>query len=111
MAKNKIPKTNALRLLDHHGIRYEARTYEAPDGFLDGVSVAKQVGMDPGEVFKTLVLKGTTGEYYVCVIPVDCELDLKKAARHFGEKKVEMIPARQITPVTGYARAAVRPSA
>ncbi len=109
MAKNKIPKTNALRLLDHHGIRYEARTYEAPDGFLDGVSVAKQVGMDPGEVFKTLVLKGTTGEYYVCVIPVDCELDLKKAARHFCEKKVELIPARQITPVTGYVKGGCSP--
>ena len=52
MAKNKVPKTNALRLLDYHGIKYEVRTYEAPDGFLDGLSVAKQVGMDPGKYIK-----------------------------------------------------------
>ena len=109
MAKNKVPKTNALRLLDYHGIKYEVRTYEAPDGFLDGLSVAKQVGMGPGEVYKTLVLQGTTGEYYVCVIPVECELDLKKAARHFGQKKVEMIPAREINTVTGYFKGGCSP--
>ncbi|NLW44926.1 MAG: Cys-tRNA(Pro) deacylase [Syntrophomonadaceae bacterium] len=109
MSKSKIPKTNALRLLDHHGITYEVRTYEAPDGFLDGVSVARQVGMNPAEVFKTLVLQGTTGEYCVCVIPVECTLDLKKAARHFGQKKVEMIPAREIKSVTGYIKGGCSP--
>lgn len=108
MAKTKIPKTNALRALDSHRIEYKVRTYEAPDGFLDGVSVAKQVGMDPREVYKTLVVQGGR-EHYVCVIPVECELDLKKAARHFGEKKIEMIPARDITPVTGYIKGGCSP--
>ena len=64
--------------------------------------------MDPREVFKTLVIQGLR-EYYVCVIPVECELDLKKAARHFGEKKIEMIPARDITPVTGYIKGGCSP--
>ena len=77
MAKGKILKTNALRILDSHNIAYEVRTYEAPDGFLDGVSVAQQVGMNPGEVFKTLVVQGASKQHYVCVIPVANELDLK----------------------------------
>jgi len=109
MAKTKIPKTNALRILDSHQVEYEVRTYDAPDGFLDGVSVAKQVGMDPREVYKTLVVQGLNREHYVCVIPVECELDLKKAAKHFGEKKIEMIPARDITPVTGYIKGGCSP--
>jgi Cys-tRNA(Pro)/Cys-tRNA(Cys) deacylase len=109
MAKNKIPKTNALRILDSHKIKYEVRTYEAPDGFLDGVSVAKQVDMNPQEVFKTLVLQGTSREHYVCIIPVECELDLKKAAIHFDEKKIDMIPARDITPTTGYIKGGCSP--
>ncbi|MGE5543970.1 MAG: Cys-tRNA(Pro) deacylase [Bacillota bacterium] len=109
MAKDKIPKTNALRILDSHHVEYEVRTYDAPDGFLDGISVAKQVGMDPREVFKTLVVRGASGEHYVCVIPVNCELDLKKAARHFVEKNIAMIPARDITPVTGYIKGGCSP--
>lgn len=109
MAKRKIHKTNALRILDSHEIKYEVQTYDAPDGFLDGVSVAKQVGKDPDEVFKTLVLQGTSKEYYVCIIPVACELDLKKVASHFGEKKVEMIPAKDITKVTGYIKGGCSP--
>lgn len=109
MAKTKIPKTNALRILDFHKIEYEVKTYEAPDGFLDGVSVAKQVGMDPRKVYKTLVVQGLNREHYVCVIPVECELDLKKAAKHFGEKKIEMIPARDITQVTGYIKGGCSP--
>jgi Cys-tRNA(Pro)/Cys-tRNA(Cys) deacylase len=109
MAKSKIPKTNALRILDSHKVEYDVRTYDAPDGFLDGVSVAKQVGMDPREVFKTLVVQGASREHYVCVIPVESELDLKKAAKHFGEKKIEMIPAREITTVTGYIKGGCSP--
>ncbi len=109
MAKGKILKTNALRILDSHNIAYEVRTYEAPDGFLDGVSVAQQVGMNPGEVFKTLVVQGASKQHYVCVIPVANELDLKKAAQHFGEKKLEMIPAREITLITGYIKGGCSP--
>ncbi len=102
-------KTNALRLLDAHKISYETRSYEAPDGFLDGVSVAKQVGLPVERVFKTLVTQGASGEHYVCVIPVAGELDLKKAAAHFGEKKIEMIHARDITKVTGYIKGGCSP--
>ncbi|MDD4583356.1 MAG: Cys-tRNA(Pro) deacylase [Eubacteriales bacterium] len=103
------PKTNALRLLDAKNIKYKAHTYSAPEGFLDGMSVAIQLDMDPAFVYKTLVTQGNSGEYYVCVIPVSCELDLKKAAKHFGEKKLEMIPAKEITKITGYKKGGCSP--
>ncbi len=109
MSKHKTIKTNALRMLDSHRIEYQVKTYEAPNGFLDGVAVAHQVGMDPAEVYKTLVVQGVNGEYYVCVIPVECQLDLKKAAKHFGEKKIDMIPARDITSITGYVKGGCSP--
>lgn len=102
-------KTNALRLLDSKKIQYKTHTYAAPEGFLDGVSVAVQLGMDPTHVYKTLVTQGSSKEYYVCVIPVACELDLKKAAKHFGEKKLDMIPAKDITKVTGYIKGGCSP--
>ncbi|WP_027400347.1 Cys-tRNA(Pro) deacylase [Anaerovorax odorimutans] len=102
-------KTNAVRLLEVNKIKYNIKEYEAPQGFLDGLSVAKATGMDPKRVFKTLVLQGSSKEHYVCVIPVDCELDLKKAAKHFGEKKIEMILARDITKVTGYIKGGCSP--
>lgn len=106
--KNKI-KTNALRALDTKKIPHQVYSYEAPDGFLDGISAARSMGLDVGRVFKTLVTQGTSKEYYVCVIPVACELNLKKAARHFGEKKIEMIHARDITAVTGYIKGGCSP--
>lgn len=102
-------KTNAVRLLDAKKVKYQIYEYQAPDGFLDGLSVAKATGMDPERVFKTLVLQATSKEYYVCVIPVACELDLKKAAKHFGEKKMDMILARDITKVTGYIKGGCSP--
>jgi Cys-tRNA(Pro)/Cys-tRNA(Cys) deacylase len=102
-------KTNAVRLLDAKRVPYILKTYEAPEGFLDGVSVAKATGTEPERVFKTLVTQGSSKEYYVCVIPVAEELDLKKAARYFGEKKIEMIPARDITRVTGYIKGGCSP--
>lgn len=109
MAKQAKVKTNALRQLDAKKISHNVHEYEAPDGFLDGVSVAKATGMDVNKVFKTLVTQGNSKEYYVCVIPVAEELDLKKAAKHFGEKKVEMIPAKEITNVTGYIKGGCSP--
>ena len=111
MGNSKIgnSKTNAVRLLDAQKIRYILREYEAPDGFLDGVSVAKATGIRPERVFKTLVTQGASKEYFVCVIPVAEELDLKKAAKHFGEKKLEMIPAKDITRVTGYIKGGCSP--
>ena len=109
MAKEKAVKTNALRQLDAKKIPHQTYTYDAPDGFLDGVSVAQQVGQNPDQVFKTLVLQGASRENYVCVIPVGCELNLKKAAKHFGEKKIEMIPHKDITKVTGYIKGGCSP--
>lgn len=102
-------KTNAVRMVEAEGIPYEMHEYDAPDGFLDGVSVAKSLGQNPEQVFKTLVTVGSSRQYHVCVIPVAKELDLKKAAKHFGEKKIEMIPAREITNVTGYIKGGCSP--
>lgn len=102
-------KTNAIRMVEAEGIPYNMYTYEAPDGFLDGVSVARSLGQDPDRVFKTLVTVGSSREHYVCVIPVAEELDLKKAARHFGEKKMEMLPSKEITAVTGYIKGGCSP--
>lgn len=107
--KEKEPKTNAVRIVAAKKIPYELHTYEAPDGFLDGVSVAAQSGIDPDKVFKTLVLVGHSKEHYVCVIPVACELDLKKAAKHFGEKNIEMIHVKELTPLTGYIKGGCSP--
>lgn len=112
MAKKKdkqTHKTNAVRMVEAEGIPYNMYEYDAPEGFLDGVSVAKTLGQDPDQVFKTLVTVGASREYHVCVIPVAKELDLKKAAKHFGEKKIEMIPARDITKVTGYIKGGCSP--
>ena len=102
-------KTNAVRIVEAEGVPYNMYTYDAPDGFLDGVSVAKTLGQDLDRVFKTLVTVGASRQNYVCVIPVAEELDLKKAAKHFGEKKIEMIHARDITKVTGYIKGGCSP--
>jgi len=109
MTNTKAVKTNAVRLLDLKKVDYILHEYDAPDGFLDGVSVARATGIDPARVFKTLVTQGASREYYVCIIPVARELDLKKAAKHFGEKKLEMIPAKDITKVTGYVKGGCSP--
>ncbi len=107
--KANAAKTNAARMLDRAKAEYELIEYEAPEGFLDGVSVAHQTGLPEEIVFKTLVTVGHSGQNYVCCIPVAEELDLKKAARHFGEKKVEMIRARDITATTGYIKGGCSP--
>ncbi len=107
--KSKTHKTNAVRMVEAEGVSYELREYEAPEGFLDGVSVAKQTGQDPARVFKTLVTVGASRQNYVCVIPVAEELDLKKAAKHFGEKKIEMLPSKLITQTTGYIKGGCSP--
>ena len=109
MAKVSKHKTNAVRIVEAKKIPYQVYEYDAPDGFLDGLSVAKATGQNPDQVFKTLVLQGASREHYVCVIPVAKELDLKKAAKHFGEKKIEMILARDITKVTGYIKGGCSP--
>ena len=87
MGKEKSVMTNALRQLSAKKIAYRTHTYEAPSGFLDGVSVAQATGLAPERVFKTLVTQGASKEYYVCVIPVAKELDLKKAGKLGGWEK------------------------
>lgn len=99
-----VQKTNAMRILDKNKIDYEVITYDISDDKIDGVSVAEKTGQDVKEVYKTLVTQGLSKEFYVFVIPVAEELDLKKAAKVAGEKKVEMIHVKDITKYTGYIR-------
>ena len=108
MAKS-IPKTNAMRILDQAKISYVAHTYQAEDGAIDGVSVAHKLDQPVEQVFKTLVTIGHSKDYFVFVIPVAAELDLKAAAKAVGEKSVEMIPVKEINRVTGYIRGGCSP--
>ena len=108
--KKKAAKTNALRLLDRAKIPYEVRTYPHEEGVaVDGVTVARSLGQEPGSVFKTLVTRGGSGSYYVFDVPVAEELDLKKAARAVGEKRVEMLHVAELLPLTGYVRGGCSP--
>ncbi|MGN0505308.1 MAG: Cys-tRNA(Pro) deacylase [Lachnospiraceae bacterium] len=102
-------KTNAMRMLEKAKIPYQMHTYEHEEGAVDGVLVAKRLGQDVTQVFKTLVTQGKSRAYYVFVIPVAEELDLKKAAKTVGEKSVEMIPVKEINAVTGYIRGGCSP--
>ena len=88
MAKDKKLKTNAMRILDSKKVSYEMLSYESEDGKIDGISVAHKIGVDEKNVFKTLVVQGTSKELYVFVIPVAEELDLKSAAKIAGEKNI-----------------------
>lgn len=102
-------KTNAMRLLDKAKIPYKIHTYESKDGQIDGISVAEKIGLPVEKVYKTLVTQGHSKEYYVFVIPVAEELDLKAAARAVGDKSVEMIHVADINKVTGYIRGGCSP--
>ncbi len=102
-------KTNAMRLLDTMKIPYEVRTYEVDEEALDGVHAAMMLDEDPDTVFKTLVTRGDDRQYYVFVIPVKEEIDLKKAARAVGVKSIEMIHVRELLPLTGYIRGGCSP--
>lgn len=108
MAKNKEEKTNVMRTLDQKKIPYTAFSYD-PNGPIDGVSVAAEVGLDAAGVFKTLVTKGTSGAYYVFDIPVAENLDLKKAAKAVGEKSIAMLPQKELLPLTGYVHGGCSP--
>lgn len=107
MAKNT--KTNAMRFLDRAGIEYKMYSYESSDGKNDGASVAEKIGKPEAEVFKTLVTQGVSREFFVFIIPVSSELNLKKAAAAAGEKKIEMIPHRELLSVTGYIKGGCSP--
>lgn len=102
-------KTNAMRILDKSGITYNTYSYDHSDGLIDGVSVARKMGQQPEQVYKTLVTQGASREYYVFVIPVAKDLDLKAAAKSVGNKSIEMIKVSDINKVTGYIRGGCSP--
>ena len=105
----KINKTNAARILDQKKISYELVPYEVDENDLAATHVAEQLGEDIEQVFKTLVLRGDKNGLLVCVIPGDKEVDLKKAAKLSGNKKVEMIAMKDLLSVTGYIRGGCSP--
>ena len=102
MSKKEL-KTNAMRMLDRMKIPYEYETYECED-FTDGIETANKLGYDHALVYKTLVTTGKSGEHYVFVIPIEAEIDFKKAAKAVGEKSLEMLHLKNLTKVTGYVR-------
>ncbi len=107
MAKDKNIKTNAMRIIEANGADMEIINYES-NGFLDGVSIAEKLGQPLEKTFKTLVTKGKS-DYFVCVVPVAKELDLKKAAKAFNEKSLEMIYVNDLLKITGYVRGGCSP--
>lgn len=107
MANNS--KTNAVRLLERAKIKFEVIPYEVDENDLAASHVAEQLGEDISQVFKTLVLQGERVGHFVCVIPGDKEVDLKKAARAIGAKKAEMIAMKELLPTTGYIRGGCSP--
>lgn len=109
MAHGRIEKTNAVRLLDRAKIAYELIPYRVDEEHLAATHVAEQLGEDIACVFKTLVLKGDRTGYFVCVVPGDHEVDLKAAAKVSGNKKVDLIPMKELLPVTGYIRGGCSP--
>jgi ybaK/ebsC protein len=101
-------KTNAMRILDKYHISYEIIAYEC-ETFVDGITAAEKTGFPVEQTFKTLVAAGKSGQYYVFVIPVASELDLKAAAKTVQEKSVELIPVKDIPKITGYVRGGCSP--
>ena len=108
MAKKKEEKTNVMRLLDLAKIEYNHYCY-IDSGAISGTDVAKAMNQDPEKVFQTLVTVGKSKEHYVFVIPVEEELDLKKAASASGEKSIEMIKSKELLPLTGYIHGGCSP--
>lgn len=102
-------KTNAIRLLESHGILFETVSYYVDEDDLSGESVARKISADPDTVFKTLVSTGDKTGHTVFCIPVTTDLDLKKAASTSGNKKVEMIKVKELLPLTGYQRGGCSP--
>ncbi len=100
-------KTNAARQLDQLGIRYELREYEVEAEHLDAETVAAKVGLPPEQVFKTLVARGDRTGVMMAVIPANAELDPKALARLSGDRRVELVPLKEVQPLTGYVRGGV----
>ncbi|MBO6149350.1 MAG: Cys-tRNA(Pro) deacylase [Lachnospiraceae bacterium] len=104
----KEEKTNVCRFLDSKKISYRLHTYK-PDAAMSGEEIATILGEDPCKVFKTLVTQGKSGAYYVFIVPVRAELDLKKAAKAAGEKAIAMIKQKDLLPLTGYVHGGCSP--
>jgi Cys-tRNA(Pro)/Cys-tRNA(Cys) deacylase len=102
-------KTNAARLLDQAGVRYELREYPVDEADLSAPHVAAALGLPPEQVFKTLVARGDRGGVLLAVIPANTELDLKALAAASGNKKVELVPVKEVLGLTGYIRGGVSP--
>ena len=107
--KEKINKTNAARLLDKAKVKYELIPYEVDENDLSAPHVAESLGENIDQVFKTLVLHGDKSGYFVCVIPGEHEVDLKLAAKVSGNKKCDLIPMKELRPLTGYIRGGCSP--
>ena len=105
----KITKTNAARLLDKAHVPYELVAYEVDENDLSAGHLAATLGEDVNRVFKTLVLRGDKTGHFVCVVPGNSEVDLKKAARVSGNKKADLIPQKELLPTTGYIRGGCSP--
>ena len=101
-------KTNVMRLLEKGKVQYVSHNYENT-GAVSGMEVATALGQDPDRAFKTLVTVGKTKNHYVFLVPVSRELDLKKAAKSVGEKNIEMIPQKELLPLTGYVHGGCSP--
>ena len=108
MAKEKEIKTNAMRILDRQKIKYEVLQYEC-DEFIDGLHTAEKTGAPVEQSFKTLVAQGKSKQYYVLVLPIAEEVDLKKAAKAVGEKSIAMLPQKELLPLTGYVHGGCSP--
>ncbi|MFN0119179.1 MAG: Cys-tRNA(Pro) deacylase [Blastocatellia bacterium] len=102
-------KTNAARILNQLGISYELRAYEVTEDELDAVTVARKVNMPPEATFKTLVARGDKNGIVMACVPGDAELDLKKLAGVSGNKKIELVPVKELLGLTGYIRGGVSP--
>jgi Cys-tRNA(Pro)/Cys-tRNA(Cys) deacylase len=100
-------KTNAVRLLDQHKIKYELREYEVDPDDLTAETVARKVGLPAEQVFKTLVARGDRNGVCLAVIPGNCELDPKALAHLTGDRRIEMVPLKDVQPLTGYIRGGV----
>jgi Cys-tRNA(Pro)/Cys-tRNA(Cys) deacylase len=100
-------KTNAVRVLDTLGVRYELREYEVDPGALDAETVARQIGLPAEQVFKTLVVRGDRHGVCLAVLPANAELDARALARLTGDRKAELVPLKQVQPLTGYIRGGV----
>ena len=109
MATKNIKKTNVARLMDKAGVHYELIPYEVDESDLSATHVAASLGEDIRCVFKTLVLHGDKSGYFVCVIPGEQEVDLKLAAKASGNKKCDLIPMKELLPLTGYIRGGCSP--